>query len=64
MEKLTIIAEDTKNALGTLKEIIETPYTVIVRDATPAEVVGSNIHIIDLAISHKNVEYQKNNGAQ
>ena len=34
MEKLTIIAEDTKNALGTLKEIIETPYTVIVRDAT------------------------------
>lgn len=34
MEKLTIIAEDTKNALGTLKEIIETPYSVIVRDAT------------------------------
>lgn len=34
MEKLKIIAEDTKNALGTLKEIIETPYTVIVRDAT------------------------------
>ncbi|MBU4491635.1 MAG: nucleotidyltransferase substrate binding protein [Euryarchaeota archaeon] len=34
MEKLTIIAEDTKNALGTLQEIIETPYSVIVRDAT------------------------------
>lgn len=34
MEKLTIIAEDTKNALGTLKEITETSYTVIVRDAT------------------------------
>lgn len=34
MEKLTIIAEDTKKALGTLKEIIETPYSVIVRDAT------------------------------
>jgi nucleotidyltransferase substrate binding protein (TIGR01987 family) len=34
MEKLTIIAEDTKKALGTLKEIIETSYTVIVRDAT------------------------------
>lgn len=34
MEKLTIIAEDTKRALGTLKEIIETPYSVIVRDAT------------------------------
>jgi len=34
MEKLTIIAEDTKNALGTLKEILETPYSVIVRDAT------------------------------
>ena len=34
MEKLTIIAEDTKKALGTLKEIINTPYSVIVRDAT------------------------------
>lgn len=34
MEKLTIIAEDTKKALGTLKEIIDTPYSIIVRDAT------------------------------
>ena len=34
MEKLTIIAGDTKRALETLKEIIDTPYSVIVRDAT------------------------------
>ncbi len=34
MEKLTIIAEDTKRALETLKEIIATPYSIIVRDAT------------------------------
>jgi hypothetical protein len=27
MEKLTIIAGDTKKALGTLKEIIDTPYS-------------------------------------
>jgi len=33
MEKLKIIAEDTKNALGTLKEIMEMPYSVIIRDA-------------------------------
>jgi nucleotidyltransferase substrate binding protein (TIGR01987 family) len=34
MEKLTLIAENTKRALVTLKEIINTPYSVIVRDAT------------------------------
>ena len=34
MKKLTIVAEDTKRALETLKEIIATPYSVIVRDAT------------------------------
>lgn len=34
MEKLTIVAGDAKRALGTLKEIIDTPYSVIVRDAT------------------------------
>ncbi len=33
MEKLKLIAEDTKRALGTLEEILDTPYSVIVRDA-------------------------------
>ncbi len=33
MEKLKLTAEDAGKALKTLKEIIDTPYSVIVRDA-------------------------------
>ncbi|KCZ71757.1 nucleotidyltransferase family protein [Candidatus Methanoperedens nitroreducens] len=33
MEKLKLTAEDAGKALITLKEIIDTPYSVIVRDA-------------------------------
>lgn len=33
MEKLAILIRDTGKALATLKEIVQTPYSVIVRDA-------------------------------
>ena len=33
MEKLEILIRDTKKALEALKEIVETPFSVIVRDA-------------------------------
>lgn len=33
MEKLNLVAEDAGRAITTLKEIIEEPYSVIVRDA-------------------------------
>ena len=48
MEKLEMLEQDTHKALRTLLEIIEIPYSIIVRDATiqrfaySFEILGNN----------------------